>query len=291
MNTHTYFFNTRQAPFNNADVRKALSMALDRNAIADIVVYAKPAAGMVPGKVFDADTKNTFIKVGGDLIAAGADLAASKNFINSAGVTDKSFTITIRPNEVDRAVAQYCIGVWAELGFTVDVRELGTTFYQSVTEYDLYSDAFNQAIADKDFDVIAIDWQAISTDAWSTLAPFAKNFAGAAKDLISGDFDEQPHVTGYDSTTYDELIDQAFEIKDKKERTALLHDAEEMLVSDMPVMPLFEYQHAYMVNAELSNVKNDFYGYNVFTKTKFKNYMDYETVLVTVPTDEDEDAE
>ncbi|MDD4774712.1 MAG: peptide ABC transporter substrate-binding protein, partial [Eubacteriales bacterium] len=252
MNTHTYFFNTTKAPFDDPNVRLALSKAVDRNAIASLVTYAVPATGIVNGSgVFDADKKTNFRSVGGDLISPSADLAAAKSLVSGGG----SFEITIRPNEVDRAVAEYCAGVWGELGFNVTIRELGSEAYKSETEYDLLNDLFTDAYEAGDFDVIAIDWQAISTDAWSALAPFAKQYAGGAKDLVSGNFDDVPHITGFDDENYNNFMEEVFAIKDRGERTAKLHEAETMLVQSMPVMPLFTYQHAYLVSSELSNVR------------------------------------
>ncbi len=287
MNTHTYFFNTTKAPFDDPNVRKALSMAVDRNAIASLVTFAVPAAGFVNGNyVFDADKKTSFRSAGGDLISASADLAAAKNLVS--GAAGASFAITIRPNEVDRAVAEYCAGVWGELGFNVTIRELGTEAYKSVTEYDLLNDLFTDAYEARDFDVIAIDWQTISTDAWSALAPFAKQFAGGAKDLVSSNFEDVPHITGFDDEAYNLFMDGVFTLTDRTERAAKLHEAEKMLAEAMPVMPLFTYQHAYLVSDELANVKSDaLYGFNLFDKTKFKNYETFGTVLVTVAAEDE----
>ncbi|MHB1153614.1 MAG: peptide ABC transporter substrate-binding protein [Eubacteriales bacterium] len=287
MSTHTYFFNTDKAPFDDPNVRKALSMAVDRTAIASLVTFAVSATGFVNGNgVFDSDKKTSFRSKGGDLIAASADLAAAKSLVS--GVSGKSFTITIRPNEVDRAVAEYCVGVWGELGFDVTIKELGSEAYKSESEYDLLNDLFADAYEARDFDVIAIDWQTISTDAWSVLAPFAKQFAGGAKDLISGNFEDVPHITGFDDETYNNFINEIFLIEDRNERFLKLHEAEQMLINAMPVMPLFTYQHAYLVSDELSNIKSDsWYGYNLFAKTKFKNYETFGTVLVTVAAEED----
>ena len=47
-NTHTYFFNTNKAPFDDPDVRRGLSMAIDRSAVAEIVTFAKAAEGFIP---------------------------------------------------------------------------------------------------------------------------------------------------------------------------------------------------------------------------------------------------
>lgn len=289
MNTHTYFFNTTKAPFDNANVRKALSLAIDRNAIANLVVFATPATGMVNGNgIFEGDSKTTFSSVSGNLISSSADMAAAKSLISAAGVSQKSFTITIRPNEVDRAVAEYCASAWAELGFTVSIEELDSVPYKSESEYDLQNDIFSDAYEGRDFDVIAIDWQALSASAWSTLAPFAKQFSGSAKNLAAKEFEDKPHITGYDSEAYNTLIDGIFAIKDYSERLSKLHEAEKMLIEDMPVMPIFTYQHAYMVSSELSGMKSaDWYGFNYFAKVNFKNYLTFGTTEVTVAPDEE----
>ena len=274
MSTHTYVFNTRIAPFDNADVRRALSLAIDRNAIVDIVKFAKAASGFVCEGVTDANKKTDFREVGGTLIDASANMTEAKNLISKANVKNKSFTITIRPNEVDRAVAEYCSKVWGELGFNVKIRELSITRYESEKEYLLYADDFMTAYNAKDFDVIAIDWQAASTDAWSVLAPFAVTYSGSALDLSSGVYEYQPHISGYNSEAYNAVIEEISQLKTKAERAEKLHEAEKILSEDMPVMPLFVYQDAYLIASDLKKVSTNPLGYFQFKKANYKGYVE-----------------
>ncbi len=275
-NTHTYFFNTNVAPFDNADVRNALSLAIDRNEIASRLVFAKEATGIVNSRVYDQKRGTSFRAVGGELIAPSANLEAAKALLANANVTEKSFTITIRNNEVDRVVAEYCASVWEQLGFKVDIRELGYTAYQSEAEYELFRDNFNQAYAAGDFDVIAIDWQALTTDAWTTLAPFATAFSGGAIDMNSETYDAAPHITGFSDESYNALIEEAYALTDYAQRVEKLHEAEALLVQKMPVMPIFEYQKPYMTSSLLKKTGESFWGYNTFASAVFKNYQDYE---------------
>ena len=60
----------------------------------------------------------------------------------------------------------------------------------------------------------------------------------------------------------------------EKQKNVLLHKAEELLLSDMPVIPVIFNQKASMGRSELSGVKSAFYTDSIFTKAKLKNYED-----------------
>lgn len=276
---HTYVFNTTKAPFNNENVRKALSMAIDRNAVVDIVKYAKAATGIVTDGVFEDSKGTSFREKGGQLINPTGDIAGAKNLLGGAS---GSFKITIRDNEVDQAVADYVVGVWSQLGFNVTIETLGSESYIE-NEYDQWRDLFENAYRSGNFDVIAIDMNMLSTDAFPTLAMFAKPFSGGAIDFVTGNFDPVPHISGYSDDTYDTLMEEVFAEKTRNARTAKLHQAEEMLVNAMPIMPIFVYQDAYLVSGELSNIKMSHYGYKLFHKTKLKDYQKY--LETTTPLD------
>jgi ABC-type oligopeptide transport system substrate-binding subunit len=283
LTNHTYIFNTRKAPFDKPEVRKALSMALDRNAIVDIVTFAKPATGIITEGVYENAKRDSFRKNGGDLIASTADVAGAKSLLSGAGVNGGNFTITIKPNEIDRAVAEYISGVWSQLGFSVAIKELGAEYYVDLaSEYEQYRDLFENAYKDRDFDVIAIDYTMLSTDPFGTLAMFAKPFSGGAIDIVGGNYEAVPSVSGYSDDTYDALIEEAFGITVRADRSAKLHDAEKKLVDAMPIMPLFTYVDAYVKSGDLSNIKTTFYGNKIFNKSNFKGYLEFDETFTTI---------
>jgi len=276
--TYNYVFNTSKSLFAKAEVRKALSMALDREAIADIVVYAVAADGFVPHKVFDTKSGTSFRSVGGAVISTSADEAGAKALLKSAGVTSGSFTITVRENEVDLAVANYAKEVWEKLGFKVTVKALG---YKRSAAGDVFDDLFQDAYEAGDFDVIGVETVFQSADAFGQLSQYAAAYSGNGVDMSSENYDLRTHISGYNNADYNAIIDSAYAAYDRTERTSLLHQAETKLMEDMPVCPLFFLQSASLAFDDLSGITYDYYGMSVFNRTKLKDYMSYKAATDT----------
>lgn len=274
--TASLYFNTANRLFEKAEVRRALSLALDRQAIADTLVYAKPATGLVPGGVDDANAKGDFRKTGGDLLATSADVDEAKSLLKSAGVTSGSFSIKVRDNEADVAFAEAVAEAWKSLGFSVKVEKMGTKKVSSenTNQSVIYRDLYQEALDEGDFDVIALDYNMLAPNAFAALAPFATEFSGNGVDMSNDNYDPFPHVTGYSDSDYDDIIDKASKTSDSKERAQLLHDAEEKLMEDMPIVPVLFLQDAYVTSKVISGVKNTYWGRD-FDNLKMKNYMKY----------------
>ena len=67
---------------------------------------------------------------------------------------------------------------------------------------------------------------------------------------------------------------RTFEDETEK-RAEILHDAEELLLAEAPIIPLTFGQNHYVFGGKIRNVDMDYYGYAYFTKTRLKNYQDY----------------
>lgn len=282
MSVLSYVFNTTKAPFDNADVRKALSLAIDRNQIVDILTFAKPAEGLIGDGVFEngyAKKNASFRSHGEKLISAEADVTAAKNLLSKAGVSGGDITITLRNNEADVAVAEYVKSVWESLGFTVTLNPLGYTKYTDEREYDLVTDAYLEAYENRNFDVISVDWQMLTTDAFPNLAQFSKAFASGKMDMNvddEGEYELATHVSGYYSEAYDAKLEEIFGIKDDgAARAALLHEAEAMLLDDMPIMPLVQLQQATVTSSDVKIPGTSYFGYDYFAKASLKNASKY----------------
>ncbi|MBE6541813.1 MAG: hypothetical protein E7672_05130 [Ruminococcaceae bacterium] len=279
MITHSYMFNTNNPLFEKAEVRRALSLAIDRTEVVNIITYAKPATGLIPYKVFDTKSGTSFREVGGNILSETANVSEAKSLLSSAGVSGGSFDLAVRDNEVDIAVAEYVAGVWKQLGFnvTVDVVEV------TVNEEDdtIYVDNFQKKYDAGEFDVIAIDMTMLSADAFSALAQYSPKFSGNGVDMYSDTYDVFGHISGYSNEEYDALIESAYAEKDRATRAAILHQAEEKLLEDMPIIPVAFLQDAYIASGELSKIKSTYYATRDFRDTKLKDYMTYKAATDT----------
>ncbi len=275
--------------FAITEVRQALSKAIDRQAIADAIVFAEAATALVPKGVFDADSaKNTFRELGNNsIISCSASMDEAKALLKSVNInpSDYMFAISVSAyDDVHMAIAEMVKEAWGEngLGFHVEIQAIdviqNTDYMKSIDETptDIMDNLFAEAYAAGLFEVAAIDYTALSADAFGVLAPFAKCFTGrAASSLTSTEFTIPTHITGYNSEAYNALIESAQKQKDIKARASILHSAEEQLLADMPVIPIIYNQNATLTSKDLSNIKTTYYGTYIFTKTKLKNYELY----------------
>lgn len=282
--------------FANAKVREALSLAIDREAIAKAVYYAEAATALVPYGVFDATSKkDLFREVGGDILKSTADTSAAAALLSEAGITPSKYSFSISVpayDDVHVKIAEMVCEAWCALGFKVKVNAVDVIVNDDIlppmTEpsKDIRDDIFAENYRAGKFEVAAIDYVAYSADAFSVLAPFAKAYSGNAL-LASGEgmnitYEIPTHVSGYDSDEYYKLINSAFEEKNIKTRSGILHDAEELLLEDLPVIPIVFNKTAMLEHKNLSRVKYTYYGTVIFTKTKLKDYQLY------IPKEEEE---
>lgn len=253
LSTHCYMFNTKKSTFKDASVRVAMSNALDRNKAAEIVTFAKPATGLIPYTVYDKAVGDSFRENGGDLISTSA----------SSGKGSGSFTITVRDNAVDVALAEYAKSVWDGMGFSVKIDALSAA-------------AYKKAYENGDYDVIALDYQSMSTDAFSALSILDPDFSGNGIDIENGNYDAVPYIPGWSNDAYNELIEKAYAETDRAARSSYLHEAEKLLMQEMPIIPVVFNQDAYVYNSGvLSGIKDTYYGFRNFDRLKMKDWRSY----------------
>lgn len=261
---HTYVVNNENNILSKAEVRKALSMALDREAIAELVVFAKPATGFVPAMISDKSAKDSFRKNGGNVISPNADIEGAKALLASAKVKSGSFTISHLDSPTETAIAEYAAEAWSELGFKVK-----TKAFKNAKQ-------FSNAYRDGDYDILAIDYQMLSKDAFNAFASYASTFSGMGIDMQNDNYDIVPHVSGYESDEYNEIIENAYAAESRKDASAYLHEAEAKLAEDMPVIPVVFNQDFYLINKKvISGQKLDFFGGKLFDQLNMKNYKKY----------------
>ena len=291
LSTHTYIFNENaeingEKLFANEKVRVALSLAINRQEIANAIVFAEPAEGIVPNGVFNTNSKKqTFREAASSVISAtpNKDAAVAKLAEANINASKYSFAISVPAyDEVHVKIAEMVAASWCELGFKVTVNKvaLKDNSDKALTTGEkiagVKDDIFAENLTAGKFEVAAIDYVAFSADAFSTLAPFAKGYAGTATGTHNSPvFEVKPHISGYNSEAYNAKIDEAAKEVNPDARAALLHTAEDILMADMPVIPIVSNLNATMQSKELSNIDLGYYSTNIFTKTSLKDYEKY----------------
>ncbi|MBE6553029.1 MAG: hypothetical protein E7666_01655 [Ruminococcaceae bacterium] len=334
-----------EALFANEKVRQALSLAIDREAIAKAVVYADAATGLVCPGVFEGNKyskKNDFRTVGGALLETSANISAAKSLLNGIDTSKYSFSIAVASyDEENVAIVELVAEAWRELGFNVTVdkrvaianndahKELIGS--QNDTPEDVCDDLFIEAYKRGTYEVIAFDYNAFSADAYSMLSNFALSFSGMALTIGQDEnghptYSSTPNSTGYNNEEYNKLLEAAYylpyfaafteeQLADEnftflsiydthdefmetynmvkavyeangitpstkksdwsKQRALLLHKAEELLMTDLPIIPVVFNKNAVIVSKDLKGVSSNYYVPALFRKTTLKNYTDY----------------
>lgn len=273
--------------FANPKIREALSLAIDREAIANAIIFAKAATALVPYGVFNADSKKElFRSVGGDILATSPNIDRAKQLIAESGIDPSLYMFAISVpayDEVHVEIAKMVQASWEAIGFThVAVNPIAVTEnldYDKTTQEviaGVKDDMFQESYYAGNFYVAGIDYVAPSVDAFSVLAPFAKGFTGgAATTAQSVEFNIPTHISGYNSEEYNQKIEEAYKATDAATKATLLHEAETILLKDLPVIPIIYNQNATLVREEISKYKFTYYGTVQFTKMKLKDYHLY----------------
>ena len=276
--------------YANPAVRQALSMVIDRQAIADAVVYAEVATGLLPTGMFEAgNRKTTFRKACSETYTTLATNAtAADDLLKSANLTaaraDYEIELTVSAyNEVHCYIAEEIVKAWQALGFTkATVVKVGAITnndfdkYTDSTPKDICDDLFSEDFRAGRIGATLVDMVAYSVDPFSVLAPFAKAFSGRGMDMSNLDhYELTPHITGYDDEDYNALMEDIFNTKKTADRASKFREAEKMLMEDMPVIPVIFNLDATVMNSNLKKVTLDYNGIADFRKANVKKYDEY----------------
>ncbi len=306
--SYSYVFNHENPIFSNAKVRQALSLAIDRNAIASAIVFGKAATGFVPSVVENIATGKSFRSASTASISASANIKAAQELLAEPEVKEhldtygRSFILTVNDDHQSKVIAELVKAAWEQLGFDVEIEYLGVVVnkvtenkidaHDSWIQYIVKSRALgNESAYDKNFkatddrydaatdtyytgfDVIAVDWQYYTNDAFVGLASFSTAFGGCGVDFASAT--QRVNISGWSNLDYNAYITAAYNATSASARASALYSAEKILIEEMPIVPILFNQNFSFSSDELSKVEVDGFGNFVFTDAKLKDYEDY----------------
>src|SRR5664280_2794247 len=240
LGTYYYQMNITKKPFNDVRVRKALNLAIDRKAIVTSITKGGqiPALAYVPGGIADAAAGSDFRTVGGtfykdDDIATAKALLAQAGYPNGKGFP--AFTLLFNTSNAHQSIAEAIQQMWK--------KNLGITCTLKVEEWGVYLDDRNNL----NYQVARAGWIGDYMDPNTFLDMFVTGGGN--------------NGTGYANKTYDALIAKAKATTDPAARMATLHDAEKILMTDFPIIPIYFYTNPVLITKHVKNFYQSTLGF------------------------------
>ena len=275
-----------EAEAANVEIRKAMSLLLDRNYIVEEIGQAGqvPASGFVPMGMTDADGSEFYMNAGDSEDYAGYYDVSADAYIDNWDAAieilkkyydydEATYTFTNAPtmeylyntSEGHKAIGEYLQGVWASVGITVNlVNQEWNTFLNTRKEGG-YTIARNGWLADYNDPISFLDmW---ITESGNNDVQFGKD---AHADIAMYNLDLTD--LGYDvkvengtwAETYDVLIGLVKTCTDTETRYELMHRAEDLLMSTGCITPLYFYTDIFMLDENVEGFFSNPLGYKYF---------------------------
>ena len=244
----TYFYrvNCRRPPLDNPDLRKALGLAIDREAICAHVLRLgeSPAYTFVPRGALNLMPR---VSATGETIyyqppaGLGAALgkeereALAREYLRRSGldpVATRPLEIAFPPEPEQRLIAEAIQAMWESvLGIHVELRTIEGKVLSS-------------RIRNLDYDLARSDWFGDYMDPATFLNMFTT--------------DSDQNRTGWSSPRYDRLIAAAAAERDDARRFASLSSAESVLCDDeLPILPIFFRRGNYLLNPRFEGLNDN----------------------------------
>ena len=240
LGTYYVSLNLQRDAFKDAKVRKALSLAIDRDYVANTIMqgtYSAADSIVGPGIV---DESGYFHDNGNaPYISADyeANLAEAKKLLEEAGYPNGEGypTIEYSTNDVGYHVplAEYLQQAWGDLGITLTINKMEWS-------------SFTPARRAGDYDVARNGWVMDYNDPSNMLDLFCSG---------NGNNDGK-----YSNPDFDAAID-ASRVADSAEHFAQLHKAEDILMEDMGCLPIAYYNDYWLQSPTLKGTWHSPYGY------------------------------
>ncbi|VAW04189.1 Oligopeptide ABC transporter, periplasmic oligopeptide-binding protein OppA (TC 3.A.1.5.1) [hydrothermal vent metagenome] len=227
LGSYYFAFNTRKPPFDDVRVRNALSMAVERKWIAEKVIGIGniPSWSLLPpGLTGELSNKPIWADWPRE-----KRLAEARRILAKAGYPKSNplrFEIRFNSSAEHRRVSVALAAMWQPLGVEASLFN---------SEAALHFSALRQ----HDF--------SLARSGWIADLPTPENFL-MVHQAASG----AGNYSGYDNPHYDALIKQALATATPAKRNALFAKAEQVLIADMPILPLYFYVTRSLVSKRIA---------------------------------------
>lgn len=271
-----------------AEIRYALGLLFDRNYIVEEIGQAGqvPASSFVAMGMTDADGSQFYMNAGDSDEYVGyydvSDEAFEDNFAKAIEILSKYYemdangmftnfptlTYLYNTNEGHKAIGEYLQSALAAVGINMQMENQEWNTFLNTRKDGNYSIARNGWLADYNDPICFLDmW---ITGSGNNDVQFGRG-AHADAAIYSMDLTD----LGYDvkvengtwAETYDVIIPLIKGCTDNDTRYALMHKAEDLLMSTGCIVPLYFYTDIYMINSSVEGYFGNPLGYKYFHQT------------------------
>jgi len=241
LGTYYYQVNVTKKPFSDVRVRKALLLAIDRKSITESITQGGqiPALAYVPYGIADALPGSDFRKASQESFYKDNDVATAKALLAEAGYPNgkgfPAFTLLYNTSNAHKSIAEAIQQMWN--------KNLGITCTLKSEEWGVYLDDRTNL----NYTVARAGWIGDYMDPNTFLDMWVTG--GGNND------------TGWSNKSYDALIAKAKATVDPKARMATLHDAEKILMTDMPILPIYYYTNVVLLSKSIKNFYQSTLGF------------------------------
>jgi ABC-type oligopeptide transport system substrate-binding subunit len=231
-----YVFNTKKKPFDNVKIRKAFSLAIDREAIVkDVLGQGQtPATGWVPWGIRDFNQNKEWVQTHAPYIQPKANPAEAKKLLQEGmkeeGITKlPDITISYNTNAGHKKIAEAIQQMWK--------KNLNVNVKLANTEWKVFLDNLTQG----NFQVARYGWVPDYMDPMTFIDLW---MTGGGNNNAK-----------FSNPQYDALVKQAKSTGDQKVRMEAMHKAEDILAKEMPVTPIYNYTQVYQLKDYVKGVE------------------------------------
>ena len=275
-----------EAEAAKAEIRQAIGLMFDRNYIVEEIGQAGqvPASSYVAMGMTDADGSEFYKNAGSsDSYDGYYDVSADAYMDNwdSAMETLKKYytydeaagkftnfptlTYLYNTSEGHKAIGEYLSATLASVGITMNLENQEWNTFLNTRKNGDYSVARNGWLADYNDPICFLDmW---TTSSGNNDVQFGKgdHAALAIYDLDLTDLGYEVKVEdGTWAETYDVIINLIKTCTDTDTRYALMHRAEDLLMSTGCIVPLYYYTDIYMISSSVKGFFSNPLGYKYF---------------------------
>lgn len=236
LSIYYYDINIRKKPFDNLKIRQALALAINRKVLVEDVAQGgqKPAYGVVPPGIPETeDGKMDFQAQSGNLFQENLDRAKK---LLAEGLREEGmdhlppFTLLYNTSTIHKLIAEAVQEMWRKnLSITCNLQNI---------EQQVKMERMRKG----EYEIVRDGWLGDYIDPMTFIELFTST--------------STQNFSGWTNKEFDQYTEYAKNSTNQEVRMQAMHQAEKILMEQMPILPVYFYSKAYALKPGIKGVFN-----------------------------------